>query len=337
MAFTMGQIDTDAGSWTARFQCTRAEADALNGDIPAFAMLENPPVLVTSEVDDAKPDEWRLDAYFDEKPGQQQLRLILSLLPSSGDQSLPKPEYLQPEDWVTISQQGLEPVRAGRFYVYSSSETVCNDAGVRNLRIDPAQAFGTGHHETTHGCLEMLDRLERSGARFSNIADIGTGTGLLAFAAQHLWPHSAIIASDIDALAVDVARRYANENDIGQGRGRGRLTLVAANGTDHRLIVRRSPYDLLIANILAGPLTDLAPAFGRAVEEGGTLILAGLLRKQRGDIGRAYRAEGFRLAEICENGDWPTLRFVKRRRYGIKRISRRPGRTSQPPGDFGEC
>ena len=115
----------------------------------------------------------------------------------------------------------------------------------------------------------------------------------------------------------------------------GQVALCAASGTDHELIQRRAPYDLIIANILAGPLIELAPAFAAIARDGGSLILAGLLNTQTEAVLRAYRAQGYRLHRRTDKGDWPCLWLVKRRRYGWERPLRASGRTSQPPGDFG--
>jgi ribosomal protein L11 methyltransferase len=113
------------------------------------------------------------------------------------------------------------------------------------------------------------------------------------------------------------------------------VSLCAASGTDHEMIQRRAPYDLIIANILAGPLIELAPAFAAIARDGATLILAGLLSTQRGAVAKAYRAQGFRLAESTASADWPCLRLVKRAGVGWKRPIRNSGRTSQAEGDFG--
>ena len=177
--------------------------------------------------------------------------------------------------------------------------------------------------------------MQRRGANFRHIADIGTGTGLLAFAAIHLWPHACATASDIDPVSVDVTVDNAAINGVALGTMPGKLALCVASGTDHPLLRERAPYDLLIANILAGPLTELAPSFAEVVADGGTLILAGLLNTQAETITTAYRRQGFRLAQRVDTGDWPCLRLLKRRRYGWERPLRASGRTSQPPGDFG--
>ena len=290
--------------------CTRAEAEALSDDIPQFAALEAPPVLVTSE---AEGDAWRLDAYFEDRPGEADLALLRSLVPSAAAAE-PKVEAVAAADWVTLSQQGLEPIRAGRFFVHTPAHRGHVPPGSVALEIDAGRAFGTGQHETTTGCLVALDRLKRQGASFADVADLGTGTGLLAFAALRLWPAARAIASDIDPVAIEVAAENAAINRVPLGRARGRLELAVAAGLDHRRLKARAPYDLIVANILAGPLVELAPAIGAALAPGGRLILAGLLDRQAERVAAAYRRQGLRLADTVRRGEWPTLVLRKRTR-----------------------
>jgi ribosomal protein L11 methyltransferase len=181
----------------------------------------------------------------------------------------------------------------------------------------------------------MLDGMQRRGLRFDVIADIGTGTGLLAFAARHLWPRAFIVASDVDPVSIEVTAENAAANDVALGGGPGEIALCVGAGTDHEMIRARSPYDLVIANILAGPLIELAPAFAVMTHEGGSLILAGLLDTQAAAVLRAYRNQGYRLQQRVDSGDWPCLWLVKRRVYGWRRPVRSDGRTSQSPDDFG--
>jgi ribosomal protein L11 methyltransferase len=299
-------------SWKLTLPCTKEEAEAIAADIARLADLDPPPVLMTSEPDPAQPDAWRLDAYFETRPDARTVRLIRALVPSSARRQ-PVIEPIVDADWVTLSQAGLEPIHAGRFFVHTSIYAGEAPRGSIAFSIEAGQAFGTGHHETTTGCLLMLDRLKRSGARFDAAADIGTGTGLLAFAARALWPRAEVIASDIDPVSIAVTRENAEVNGIPLGRLRGQIELAVAPGLEHRRLVRRAPYDLLIANILAGPLIELAPSFSKAMWPGGSLILAGLLDTQAERVTAAYRRHGFRLADRIDLGDWPTLRLVKRR------------------------
>lgn len=321
-------------SWKLILPCTRAEAEALESDIAPLALMDAPPVLMMHEPDERQPEKWEAHVYFEGKPGRADIALLQSLIPSSA-RAKPVLERLPDEDWVTISQQGLDPVIAGRFYVHTSTNKGKVPAGAKTFQIEASRAFGTGGHETTAGCLAMLDALKTRGARFDHIADIGTGTGLLAFAARHLWPRAYLTASDIDPVSIDVTVDNAAANAVPLGQEQGLVALCVASGTDHEMIQRRAPYDLVIANILAGPLIELAPALTAILAEGGTLILAGLLNTQVGAVSQAYRACGMRVASQRDNGDWPCLRLVKRRPYAWQRPVRATGRTSQPPGDFG--
>lgn len=300
-------------SWKLTLPCTKAEAEALAEDIAPLAHLDPPPVLMTSEADPAQPDAWRLDAYFEAEPDPAMIELIRTLVPSARRRE-PAVERLADADWVTLSQSGLDPIRAGRFYVHTPAHANSAPPGAIAFSIEAGQAFGTGHHETTTGCLLMLDELKQRGARFDAVADIGTGTGLLAFAARALWPHAQVIASDIDPISIEVTAENAAVNGIPVGRLRHEVELAVAPGLQHRRLIRRAPYDLLIANILAGPLIELAPSFAAAILPGGSLILAGLLDSQAERVATAYRRQGFRLAGRLDRGDWPTLRLVKRRR-----------------------
>ncbi|HTU10225.1 MAG TPA: 50S ribosomal protein L11 methyltransferase [Allosphingosinicella sp.] len=302
-------------SWKVTLPCSKAEAEALTGDIAQLAMLDSPPVLMTSEPDPARPEDWRMDAYFEAEPGPDDIALLLSLVPSAGD-ATPAVERLGDEDWVTLSQAGLEPIRAGRFFVHTPAHRDAVPAGAVPFEIDAGRAFGTGQHDTTTGCLLALDRLKATGATFADVADIGTGTGLLAFAAMHLWPAARAIASDIDPVAIEVAEENARLNGVKSGRARGQLELVVAPGLDHARLKARAPYDLLIANILAGPLIELAPALAGALAPGGRLILAGLLDTQAEAVTAAYRRQGMMAGTRVLRGDWPTLVLRKRKATG---------------------
>ncbi|MCF2515822.1 50S ribosomal protein L11 methyltransferase [Sphingomonas sp. G124] len=290
-------------SWRVTLRCTRAEAEALPESADLFAHADEPPVIVADEPDPHAPDDWRIHAYFAEQPTTQEL-VLLRRLALNGE---PDVEHLEDTtDWVTMSQSGLGPIRAGRFFVHTPMHYADRPADAISFEIDAGLAFGTGQHDTTAGCLAALDRLEMSGKLFANIADVGTGTGLLAFAAMALWPEARAIATDIDAIAVDVSRENAAINGVKLGHGPGELLLAVADGMDHPLITARAPFDLLIANILAGPLIDLAPAFAKSVAPGASVILAGLLDTQADAVVAAYEAEGMKVVERGE-GEWCVL------------------------------
>lgn len=320
-------------SWIVSLPCTRDEAEALSGEIPELDALPEAPVVVTREIDE-DAGLWQLDAYMDDKPDTALLKLLQSFVPSAKGQK-PAIAELPEEDWVTLSQQGLEPVQAGRFFVHTSSHADRVPPGSVAFQIDASQAFGTGGHDTTAGCLAMLDRLARQGASPRNIADIGTGTGLLAFAAMALWPRARTIASDIDPASIFVTRDNAGINGVPLGRGGGCLALAVAPGTDHTAIRHRAPYDLVIANILAGPLITLAPDIAAATAPGGHAILAGLIARQMEPVLAAYAAQGFRLAARGGSAEWPCLLLIKRRRYGWRRKERAFHRASPSDATFG--
>ncbi|HEX8446427.1 MAG TPA: 50S ribosomal protein L11 methyltransferase [Sphingomonas sp.] len=298
-------------SWKLVLPCTKAEADAIAEDIGALADLDPPPTVMTSEPDPARPDDWLLEAYFEGEPGAAAIRLVRALAPSA-DRVDYELDRVPDADWVTLSQAFLEPIVAGRFFVHTAAHADAVPAGVTAFHIEAGRAFGTGHHETTTGCLHMIDGLKTRGHRFRAIADIGTGTGLLAFAARACWPRAAVIASDIDPISIAVTAENAAMNAIPVGTGSGAVALVTAPGLADPRLIARAPYDLLIANILAGPLIALAPALSAALQPGGSLILAGLLDVQADRVTAAYRRHGLRLAERIDTGDWPTLRLVKR-------------------------
>jgi len=288
-------------SWRATLPCTRAQAEALPDAGEHFPIGEMPPVLVADEPDPARPDDWLLHAYFDHEPTAEELAVLFRL--GSGPANI---EQLGEDDWVRMSQSGLEPIRAGRFFVHTPTHRGSAPGGSVAFEIDASLAFGTGQHATTAGCLEALDQLERDGQAFASIADIGTGTGLLAFAALALWPEARCIATDIDGVAIDVARDNAAINRVPLGHVPGELLLAVADGLDSPMLAARAPFDLIIANILAGPLIDLADDFARALAPGGTVVLAGLLDTQADAVVRAYDERGLSLAHRGP-GEWPVL------------------------------
>ena len=267
-------------------------------------------VLTGFEVAPDQPDDWVLEAYLPRKPNAQDRKAVAALFgdmnPEMSARKLPE------EDWVVTSQQGVEPIRAGRFYIHTPDYSPSEDPALRSFAIPASQAFGTGQHETTAGCLAMLTAMKRRGVVARTIADIGTGTGLLAFAGMQLWPSAQATASDIDPVCLPVVERNMVANAIREGAGAGELTMLIADGMDDALLQARAPYDLLIANILARPLIDLAPAFAAVVPPGGSVVLAGLLETQEGDVRAAYRRAGFRLAARIVNGDWSIL-WLRRR------------------------
>lgn len=209
-------------------------------------------------------------------------------------------EPLPDQDWIKLSQEGLAPVRAGRFFVYGAHDAGQVPPAAIAIRIEAGLAFGTGHHETTALCLSVLSDLARR-RRFSRVLDLGSGTGLLAIGAAKLWRRR-VIASDIDPIAVDVTRENARANGCAP-----LVQAVTADGLDHAAIRTRAPFDLIVSNILASPLTRLAPAIARSLARGGALILSGLLRNQENLVVSFYTPHGLILRARRRDGPWSAL------------------------------
>ena len=314
-AASTGATTNDVESWKTSLPCTRAEAEAIDAtEIPIDA------VLMTTETVEDDVETWRLDAYTQAEPDAATIAALRTLVPSAGD-TVATIEALTGEDWVAMSQQGLEPIVEGRFVVHTSAHPTPPPAGGRAFLIEAGGAFGTGHHATTSGCLAMIDGL--ADRRFASIIDLGTGTGLLAFAARHLWPDAAVTATDIDPAAITVSAENAAVNGIAG------VALIVADGALADAITAAAPYDLVIANILAGPLVSMAPELAAIAAPEATIVLAGLLETQRKAVVDAFTACGCTLAAIDRRGDWTILRLTA----GAERYV--PSRPFDPKGRDG--
>lgn len=211
---------------------------------------------------------------------------------------------LPDQDWIRLSQEGLPPVRAGRFFVYGAHDAGTVPHGVIPMKIEAGLAFGTGHHETTALCLVALSDLARERS-FRNVLDLGCGTGLLAIGAAKLWKRR-VLASDIDPVAVEVTRDNARANGVGP-----LVAAVTADGLTSPVLANAAPYDLLIANILAGPLTQLAPAIQKALAPGAVLLLSGLLNNQEKLVTSFF--QNLRFVGARRAGPWSALVLEKAR------------------------
>lgn len=241
---------------------------------------------------------WEVGAYFLEAPDQVMLEVLSTAFGARPFALSELPEV----DWVAHVRRELSPVDAGRFFVFGSHDADKVPAGRIPLQIEATVAFGTGHHGTTLGCLLAFDRLLTDGWRPAKVADIGCGTAVLAMAAAATLPDAQIIASDIDRVAVDVAEANVAINNL-----QGRIECLEAAGLSHRRIVAASPYDLIFANILKGPLIELAPAISTHLATGGRAILSGLLAVQADSVTAAYVAAGLCLQSRDDIGEWSTL------------------------------
>ncbi|EDM70341.1 ribosomal protein L11 methyltransferase, putative [Roseobacter sp. AzwK-3b] len=248
---------------------------------------------------------WEVGGYFDTDPDQAGLALLASM---HGARPFAISE-LPDTDWVAKVRRELVPVEAGRFFVYGSHDADKVPADAEPLLIEAAMAFGTGHHGTTQGCLRALDRLVGQGFAAHSVIDIGCGTAVLAMGAARVWPDSVlgtVLASDIDEVAVEVARANVIANDLG-----GRVTCLEAMGLDHPVIASAAPFDLIFANILKGPLIDMAGDVTAALAPGGRVILSGVLNEQADEVIAVYRDAGNSLEYREEIGDWTTITLAK--------------------------
>lgn len=282
-------------TWTAL--TTLSDKDLAEALGQALERLEPEPMGVgVFEMEDGS-GRWEVGGYFTEGPDT----VALAILAAAHGARPFAVSQLPETDWVAHVRRELHPVEAGRFYVYGAHDSDTLPEGRVGLLIEAAMAFGTGHHGTTQGCLEAVDKLLTDGHAPRNVADIGCGTAVLAIAAAKVLD-AAVIASDIDPVAVDVALANAVANGVAD-----RIACVEAAGFEHPDLAARAPYDLVFANILKGPLVDLAPAMAAHVAVGGHAILSGLLTPQAEVVTAAYVAVGFELVDRREIGDWTTL------------------------------
>ncbi len=263
----------------------------------ALEGLEPAPVGVgVFEIEDGS-GLWEVGGYFTDTPDDIALALMAAAHGANPFAVSELPEI----DWVAHVRRELSPVEAGRFFVYGSHDADKLPPGRLGLLIEAAVAFGTGHHGTTLGCLKALDRLVDQGVVPQSVIDLGCGTAVLAMAAAKVFP-GAILATDIDPVAVEVAEANARANGLSD-----RLVCLEAIGFAHPGIAERAPFDLILANILKGPLIELAPDMAAHTAAGGRAILSGLLTGQADDVCAAYSAQGFVLEAREDIGDWSAL------------------------------
>ncbi len=269
------------------------------------AMLENmtpePYGVGVFEIEDGS-GLFEVGGYFMEEPDDVALTLIAATTEAKPFVVSEVPE----KDWVAEVRRELAPIHAGRFFLYGNHDADKVPVGCVPLLIEAAMAFGTGHHGTTQGCLTALDALAVAGFSPKNVADIGCGTAVLAMGAAKLW-NVPIIASDIDEVATDTAAANLGCNDLD-----GRIEVITCAGFDHPHLRKQSPYDLIFANILKGPLIDLAFDMGAMCNKRGYAILSGILNEQADEVSRSYQENGFIEADRLIIGEWSTLTLQKK-------------------------
>lgn len=283
------------------FTAGKIEADRIFAALGAAFDDEGLPVAVLEVDEDRDIHEVSLYADDDVDAVEARLRDILAGL------SLSKPierEALPDIDWVARSLEGLKPVRAGRFFVHGAHDRRKRHSGELAIEIEAGLAFGTGHHGTTAGCLEMLEQvIQREHPR--NALDLGTGSAVLAIAVAKL-AHVPVLATDIDPVAVKVAAANARLNHV-----KGLIETVAAPGFHHPIFAARAPFDLIVANILARPLMRLAPQMAGHIALGGSIVLSGILERQRDAVIAAYVGQKFRHVRTLHREGWVTIHLKR--------------------------
>ncbi len=263
-----------------------------------------PEALAVSMVEtDETNDLWRIEAIYAGEPDSSGIDDAMQRagLDNEGLTITPVPQ----KDWVRESLAGLAPVVAGRLFVHGNHDRSLRSSGSINIEIDAGLAFGTGHHNTTRGCLLALQEVLKS-YKPKNCLDVGCGSGVLAIAACKLTGITAI-ASDIDEDAVIVTRDNARLNGTAH-----LMRCVTASGLEHPAISAHAPYDLILANILARPLMALAPAIARALSSHGRLILSGLTNDQVRMVRASYLAQDLCVIDTIVDENWATLTLKQR-------------------------
>jgi ribosomal protein L11 methyltransferase len=243
---------------------------------------------------------WQVAVHFRHVPDEANLRSLVAVAAGETASQLLSIESVAATDWVAQSLADLKPVRAGRFLVHGAHDRAKLRANDIGIEIEAALAFGTGHHGTTRGCLQALGDLAKR-RRIRRALDVGTGSGILAIAAAGLL-HAHVMASDIDARAIEAARGNARIN-----RAVPLLAFVRAPGTTARAIISAAPYQLIFANILLGPLTRLAVPFRRLTAPGARIVLSGLLPNHANAVLAIYRAQGLVVEKRITRDGWVTL------------------------------
>jgi len=272
----------------------KSQAEALG---EALEALEPAPTGVgVFEVEDGK-GIWEVGGYFLDAPDDIDLALLSAAFGAGPFVVSEVPD----QDWVAKVRRELPPVEAGRFFVYGSHDAALLPEGRIGLLIEAAMAFGTGHHGTTLGCLRAYDRLLDDGQRFDNVLDLGCGTAVLAMSAARMGA-AHVLASDIDPVAVEVALANVKANGLV-----GRVACVESIGFDSPVLLAGAPFDLIFANILKGPLIELAPDMAAHLAPGGRAILSGLLVEQADEIVEVYQGQGLALETREDLGEWSAL------------------------------
>jgi len=209
-------------------------------------------------------------------------------------------------DWLAENRASFPALHIGRFWIHGAHITDAPPAGARALHVEAAEAFGSGTHPTTEGCLRLIDDILKK-SRPARVLDLGAGSAILAMAVSKIIPNAQLLASDIDPIATSTASANRSLNGIAPAQ----MRCVTSKGFAHRTMSQKAPYDLLIANILAGPLKQLAPEIARHLSPNGRLVLSGILTRQERQIRAVYRANGLVIKRRIRIGEWSALELAK--------------------------
>ncbi|MEQ9333626.1 50S ribosomal protein L11 methyltransferase [Thalassobaculum sp.] len=282
--------------WRIALTAPARAADALS------AALE-PYVSALTAMEDAPGGTWSIEGLSEGEP--ERPAIVAALAIAAATVGTPPPdtviEPLPEVDWLALNRQSFPPIREGRVWVRGSHVSEKRPAASIELVVDAARAFGSGSHATTALCLRALqDELRRSRPR--RILDLGCGSGILAMAAAKLLPTARVVAVDLDPVSVATAAENARLN-----RTATRIRTGTSRGWRSRLVQGAAPYDLVLANILAGPLCAMAPDLARGLAAGGRAILSGLMTDQEARVIAAHRAQGLRLMRRYRRDGWSAL------------------------------
>lgn len=275
------------------------EAGLVNALLEAAFEAEGYPVTMEETV--AYSGIWSVEVILFDTDPDEALEIVGEVL---GDLTLTGERTARVLDdgtnWIALSEEIRKPVASGRFFVHGSHDRHQRPVNTVNIEIDAEMAFGTGHHATTWACLKALDLLFHQ-RRFSHVLDLGTGSGVLAIAAARVL-NRRVLATDIDPVSVVIAKRNAALNGVG-----AQVEAIVADGMGHGVIRAKAPYDLVLANILARPLTKLAAPIGRALAPGGVVVLSGLRTVDEAMVLSAYRMQGLTLQSRIQRDQWLAL------------------------------
>ncbi len=284
------------GQIRLHYRTAKAKAEELYQKMDAAFEDDAYPLAIT-EIDEAKAI-YEVSLYVEEDEKAVVQARLAQILGVNQDEI--EIEVLPDIDWVQHSLEGLNPVRAGRFFIHGSHDrdkVMPNDLAIE---IEAGQAFGTGHHGTTVGCLELLAEV-MANEKPQNALDLGTGSGILAIGMALIAPIR-ILATDIDPIAINVAKENFALNGVSDT-----ITAITATGLDDNEITSRAPFDLIVANILANPLIELAPQMVPAKAKNGSIVLSGILEEQHDRVVKAYQDQGAKYIKTLHHEGWVAI------------------------------